>query len=244
MDCFSTARDALTGIKNKIGEKSVEIKIDYATFSLTGNYFQILASSSWKPHKEVHMIQVLSWRPSSLLSRMDARKLKINESMVRRWRRQWEELMQCQKSRKAFRGHKSRWLGNLKMSCNTGWTHRGQVAKVYPLNRKPKQSPAKWILKILKLGRHGVSDFWNIKIWPLGHGPLSVSNSLLTIRSSKFPQIRSNTGEMKVNKYRLFALGSVPSSERICSGTYMYSFSTKSVCTCSQFLKQPLGNTS
>ncbi|KAJ0063420.1 hypothetical protein NL108_002759 [Boleophthalmus pectinirostris] len=29
--------------------------------------------------------------------------------MVRRWRRQREELIQCQKSKKAFRGHKSRW---------------------------------------------------------------------------------------------------------------------------------------
>ena len=38
-----------------------------------------------------------------------ARKLSVNESMVRRWRQQREELMQCQKSRKAFRGHKSRW---------------------------------------------------------------------------------------------------------------------------------------
>lgn len=42
-------------------------------------------------------------------NRAAARKLSVNESMVRRWRRQREELMQCQKSRKAFRGHKSRW---------------------------------------------------------------------------------------------------------------------------------------
>lgn len=41
--------------------------------------------------------------------RAAARKLGINECMVRRWRIQREELMKCQKSRKAFRGHKSRW---------------------------------------------------------------------------------------------------------------------------------------
>lgn len=38
-----------------------------------------------------------------------ARTLGINESMVRRWRRQREELSQCKKSKKAFRGNKSRW---------------------------------------------------------------------------------------------------------------------------------------
>ncbi|XP_005751641.1 uncharacterized protein LOC102209438 [Pundamilia nyererei] len=42
-------------------------------------------------------------------NRAAARKLSVNESMGRRWRRQREELMQCQKSRKAFRGHKSQW---------------------------------------------------------------------------------------------------------------------------------------
>ncbi|KAJ8410039.1 hypothetical protein AAFF_G00210800 [Aldrovandia affinis] len=30
--------------------------------------------------------------------------------MVRRWRRQREELAQCKKTKKAFRGNKSRWL--------------------------------------------------------------------------------------------------------------------------------------
>lgn len=42
-------------------------------------------------------------------NRAAARKLGVNESMVRRWRRQREELIQCQKTTKAFRGHKSRW---------------------------------------------------------------------------------------------------------------------------------------
>ncbi|KAI4824306.1 hypothetical protein KUCAC02_012829 [Chaenocephalus aceratus] len=41
--------------------------------------------------------------------RAAARTLGINESMVRRWRRQREELSQCKKSKKAFRGNKSRW---------------------------------------------------------------------------------------------------------------------------------------
>lgn len=35
--------------------------------------------------------------------------LGINESMVRRWRRQHEELSQCKKTQKAFRGNHSRW---------------------------------------------------------------------------------------------------------------------------------------
>lgn len=42
-------------------------------------------------------------------NRAAARQLGINESMVRRWRRQREELSQCKKTRKAFRGCKSRW---------------------------------------------------------------------------------------------------------------------------------------
>ena len=42
-------------------------------------------------------------------NRAAARKLGINESMVRRWRRQREELTQCKKTTKAFRGNKSRW---------------------------------------------------------------------------------------------------------------------------------------
>uniref|UniRef100_A0A674N516 HTH CENPB-type domain-containing protein n=1 Tax=Takifugu rubripes TaxID=31033 RepID=A0A674N516_TAKRU len=42
-------------------------------------------------------------------NRAAARKLNINESMVRRWKRQREELEQCKKTKKAFRGNKSRW---------------------------------------------------------------------------------------------------------------------------------------
>ena len=42
-------------------------------------------------------------------NRAAARGLGINESMVRRWKRQREELSQCKKSKKAFRGNKSRW---------------------------------------------------------------------------------------------------------------------------------------
>ena len=42
-------------------------------------------------------------------NRAAGRKLKVNESIVRRWRRQREVLMQCQMLRKAFIGHKSRW---------------------------------------------------------------------------------------------------------------------------------------
>lgn len=42
-------------------------------------------------------------------NRAAARTLGINESMVRRWRRQREELSQCKKTKKSFRGNKSRW---------------------------------------------------------------------------------------------------------------------------------------
>lgn len=42
-------------------------------------------------------------------NRAAACKLGINESMVRCWRRQREELTQCKKTTKAFRGKKSRW---------------------------------------------------------------------------------------------------------------------------------------
>ena len=42
-------------------------------------------------------------------NRPAARTLGINESMVRRWRSQREELSQCKKTKKAFRGKKSRW---------------------------------------------------------------------------------------------------------------------------------------
>uniref|UniRef100_A0A8C5WRZ7 HTH CENPB-type domain-containing protein n=1 Tax=Laticauda laticaudata TaxID=8630 RepID=A0A8C5WRZ7_LATLA len=38
-----------------------------------------------------------------------AHKLGVNESMVRHWKQQHEELIQCQRTTKAFRGHKSRW---------------------------------------------------------------------------------------------------------------------------------------
>ncbi|XP_030232670.1 zinc finger protein 280C isoform X3 [Gadus morhua] len=42
-------------------------------------------------------------------NRAAARGLGIHESMLRRWRCQREELSQCNKSKKAFRGNKSRW---------------------------------------------------------------------------------------------------------------------------------------
>ena len=42
-------------------------------------------------------------------NRAVARNLGINESMVRRWRHQREELSQCNKTTKAFRGNHSRW---------------------------------------------------------------------------------------------------------------------------------------
>ena len=42
-------------------------------------------------------------------NRAAARKLGINESMVRHWRWQREELTQCKNTTKAFRGNKSRW---------------------------------------------------------------------------------------------------------------------------------------
>lgn len=42
-------------------------------------------------------------------NRAAARKLGISESMVRRWRRQREELTQCENTTKAFRSNKSRW---------------------------------------------------------------------------------------------------------------------------------------
>lgn len=42
-------------------------------------------------------------------NRAAARILGINESMVRRWKLQREELEQCKKTKKAFRGNKSRW---------------------------------------------------------------------------------------------------------------------------------------
>lgn len=41
-------------------------------------------------------------------NRAAARKLGVNESMIRRWRQQHEELTQCKKTTKAFRGHKNR----------------------------------------------------------------------------------------------------------------------------------------
>ncbi|XP_043994869.1 chimeric ERCC6-PGBD3 protein-like isoform X2 [Gambusia affinis] len=42
-------------------------------------------------------------------NRAAAHKLGVNESMIRRWRRQQVELKECPKTRKAFRGHESRW---------------------------------------------------------------------------------------------------------------------------------------
>lgn len=42
-------------------------------------------------------------------NRAAARKLGINESMVRHWRRKSGELSQCKKTIKAFRSKKSRW---------------------------------------------------------------------------------------------------------------------------------------
>ncbi|XP_039542042.1 uncharacterized protein LOC120489360 isoform X3 [Pimephales promelas] len=42
-------------------------------------------------------------------NRAAARELGLNESMIRRWKQQREELTQCKKTTKAFRGNKSRW---------------------------------------------------------------------------------------------------------------------------------------
>lgn len=42
-------------------------------------------------------------------NRAAARELGLNESMIRRWKQQREELTQCKKTTKAFRGKKSRW---------------------------------------------------------------------------------------------------------------------------------------
>ena len=42
-------------------------------------------------------------------NRAAARELGLNESMIRRWKQQHEELTQCKKTTKAFRGKKSRW---------------------------------------------------------------------------------------------------------------------------------------
>lgn len=42
-------------------------------------------------------------------SRAAARKFKINESMVRKWRKQENELRQVKKAKQSFRGNKARW---------------------------------------------------------------------------------------------------------------------------------------
>ncbi|XP_046693224.1 activating transcription factor 7-interacting protein 1 isoform X2 [Silurus meridionalis] len=42
-------------------------------------------------------------------NRAAARELGLNESMMRRWKQQHEELIRCKKTTKAFRGKKSRW---------------------------------------------------------------------------------------------------------------------------------------
>uniref|UniRef100_A0A8C9YEP1 HTH CENPB-type domain-containing protein n=1 Tax=Sander lucioperca TaxID=283035 RepID=A0A8C9YEP1_SANLU len=42
-------------------------------------------------------------------NRAAARELGLNESMIRHWKQQLEELTQCKKTTKAFRGKKSRW---------------------------------------------------------------------------------------------------------------------------------------
>ena len=42
-------------------------------------------------------------------NRAASRTFDINESMVRRWKRQHEQLSRCKKTTKAFRGKKSRW---------------------------------------------------------------------------------------------------------------------------------------
>lgn len=53
---------------------------------------------------------------------------------MRRWRQQWEELIQCQKTRKAFRGNKSRWP-ELEDVLEDWVSTREQAAGVYPLCR-------------------------------------------------------------------------------------------------------------
>ncbi len=65
-------------------------------------------------------------------NRAAARKLGISELMVRRWRWQREELTQCKKTTKAFRGNKSRWpeLENVLED----WVNT-QRADVFPLCR-------------------------------------------------------------------------------------------------------------
>ena len=42
-------------------------------------------------------------------NRRAAQTIGVNESMIRRWRRQKSELSTCSKSKKSFRGHKCRW---------------------------------------------------------------------------------------------------------------------------------------
>lgn len=88
---------------------------------------------------------------------------------------------------------------NLKKFLGTGWTPREQTAEGFPPCRsdsKPKQSPTKWISKILVVDHRGVSDLSDEITCPSGHGRLCVSNSLPTTRK-------------KVSKFRKFTLAKI-----------------------------------
>ncbi|XP_055012072.1 oocyte zinc finger protein XlCOF8.4-like isoform X2 [Boleophthalmus pectinirostris] len=92
-------------------------------------------------------------------NRAAARALGINESMVRRWRRQRDELTRCKKTTKAFRGKKSRRLKleNVFEDVDTcGLYSGGQTPPLSPgpgLKQEPpetpkiKEEPEDWSIK-------------------------------------------------------------------------------------------------
>ena len=110
-------------------------------------------------------------------NRAASRTFGINESMVRRWRRQHEQLTRCKKTTKAFRGKKSRWPELENVLEDWANTQRADGRGVSTVQIRLK---AKTIATEQNIEDFGVSDLCNEKACQLGHGRLCVSSSLPT----------------------------------------------------------------
>ena len=106
-------------------------------------------------------------------NRAAARNLNVNESMERSWRRQREVLMQCQKSRNAFRGYKSRWpeLENVLEDWVNTQRAGGQGVSTVQIRMKAKTIACKMNIEDFKAGPSWCFRLLRQETCPLRHGP-------------------------------------------------------------------------
>lgn len=134
-----------------------------------------------------------------------AHKLGVNELMMRRWRRQREELMQCEKKDKSFQRtwNQVAWtwkcpegLGECTESRRPRCIHCADPTESQ--NNRPRNEYWRfqsWAVMVFQI--------WGVKTCPSGHRPHSVSNSpRLWEKSCKLPQICWNKDGRKLHRPR------------------------------------------